>query len=145
MGEAPDVKRARVLSAGPRRKRPTLEAMAQQRAYKKPERKARLTEEAKTIQAKCREIKRLEENIRLVEVLKADRNRPLFDAELAVRRLETDLANAKDHLVKIQEKGTVDVSDLDERQENLIKIIVRLKGDIEHLMKNAIDASSETG
>lgn len=142
--EDPATKRARVLGAGPRRKRETPAATAQQRAYKKPDRKVRLEPEVKEIREKCQEIKKLEEAVGLVDVLKANRNKPFNEAVSRVSDAEAELQAAKVHLDVVRSAGIVDMSDLDERQENLRKAIERHRTDINHLYKKlTIDASND--
>lgn len=138
-------KRARMLSAGPRRKRPTREAEAQQRAYKKAERGPRLEGDAKIIAEKCRDITKLEETIKLVDELKRDRNKPIYEARDRVRHAEAELTVAKDYLRQMEMVGECDNTDLDKRQLSMRRSIEVFKGEIEALMKKAIDASqSET-
>lgn len=143
MPEGPAEKRARVLGAGPKRKRPTDEMTAQMRSYGKATRRKRLGPEVRAIADKIAEIKKLEESVRLVEVMKADRNRPRAAAAQRVRHATAELAAAEANLQAIEAAGAVDMSDLDKRQENLLRIISRHQSELEAMYKKAVDTSAQ--
>lgn len=141
MSESPAEKRTRVLGAGPRRKRDTREMDSQMRAYGKINRR-KLSREAQTVVDKIDEIHKLEEKIKLVDVMKADRNRPYHEAVQRVNRAAAELVEAQAQLERTKLAGTADVSDLDERQDNLKLAIDRIKGEIEAIYQKSIDASA---
>jgi DNA repair exonuclease SbcCD ATPase subunit len=144
--EDPATKRARVLGAGPRRKRETPAEAAQQRAYKKADRKPRLEPEVKEIQEKCREVKRLRENLVLVDQLRVSRLRPLYDAQSRLDRAKAEHEAATSHFnTMMNEAKHVDLADIDERKESINRSIVRLQEDIEHLLKKTIDPTDVEG
>jgi len=114
---------------------------AQMRAYSKANRRPKFEPEVKAIADKVDEINKIVESIGLVEVMKSDRNRPLYEARDRVRRMRSELTAAEDHLRQVEAAGQVDVSDLDERQEKLRDALNRHRSELEAMVKKAVDTS----
>jgi hypothetical protein len=99
----------------------------QMRAFRGP-RKVRIPKEAKAeveaFQAKVTDIRRHEEKLKLIKVLRDRRNEPLIAARARVERAQAEFDAAHAALVNT---SSADTTDLDEQEANIQMIIDRLK------------------